>query len=175
MTLAGVSSREVGLHVKTHRPVSAERQQSIFEAAGRDGFYDYNNNPYSNRLLEVDFFVMKNSFPDLRNQIRQVAAWLKRKGAIHFSDDPDGMYYEGAMYQSPRLEQALTSSGRFGATFLCQPFLYGQAEQFEVVGLPSVSVPITYSGTHDACCQIIVRNIGQTPVNNVKLTLISRR
>jgi len=175
MILDGVSSKEVGLHIKTHRTVSAERQQSLFEAAGRDGFYDYNNNPYTNRLLEVDFFVMKNNFPDLREQVRQVSTWLKRKGSIHFSDDPGGMYYEGAMYQSPVLEQSLTSSGRFSATFLCQPFLYGQAEQFEVIGLPSVSVPVAYAGTHDACCQIIVRNIGNVPVDNVKITLISRR
>lgn len=175
MTLDGVSSKEVGLNVKTHRAVLPSRHESTFEVSGRPGFYDYGNNPYIDRLITVDFFVKDTTFPTFREHILAVADWLSKKGRITFSDDPPGRYYEGAVYDQIDLEQAIVPSGRFSATFKCQPFQYGQAQEFETIGNTPVVVPIDYQGTHSNCCRIIIRNTGSTSIRDLLLTLISRR
>ena len=175
MTLDGVPSKEVGLHVKTHRAVFPARYESIFEVSGRDGYYDYDNNPYIDRIITVDFFVKDNAFPTFREHIRAVADWLSKKGKITFSDDPPGRYYEGATYGQVDLDQAIVPSGRFSASFKCQPFQYGRAQEFESIGSTPVMVPIDYEGSQGNGCRIIIQNTGSTSIRDLLLTLTSRR
>lgn len=174
MSIAGVSSANVGLYVKTHRSVIAEATPNILEVSGRDGFYDFGDNTYKARYTDVDFFLQDKSFPDLWDHVRKVAAWLARKGEIRFSDEPD-KYYIGRTYSAPVLEQKLTPSGRFSATFLTQPFAYGPSQSDEASGVGSVHVPINYPGTTPSCCLIIIRNDGDTPISNIQITHTYRR
>lgn len=174
MTLDGVSCKELGLHCKTERPVLPELEESLIEVSGRDGSYDYQNNTYKDRLLTVDFFILRNNFESFRLNIRDVAAWLRRKGRITFSDEPD-KYYIGRCYQSPPLEQVGAPAGRFSAVFTCEPFAYAAAVTEQASGTAAVTVPLDYPGTYKTPCKIIIRNIGTTDITNIDLTHIFRR
>ena len=169
MRPGGVSCRELGLHCKTHRPVLPELSESLIEVSGRDGAYDYGNNNYRNRLVTVDFFISpRQGFENFRLDVRRVAAWLRRKGEIRFSDEPD-KYYVGRCYQSPDLEQATSPAGSFSAQFVCEPFAYGAAMTQELVSDTPATIPIDYPGTYPACTTIIIRNAGSTPVQGIRI------
>lgn len=168
MTLAGISCRELGLHCKTHRPVLPELSESLLEVSGRHGSYDYNNNTYRDRMVTVDFFIKRNDFPNFRLGLRKVAAWLRRKGEIRFSDEPD-KYYIGRCYQAPDLEQIVTPTGLFSAVFICEPFAYGQTITQSQTGAIPVTVPISYPGSFQACTTIIVRNTGTMPIHGIRI------
>ena len=174
MKLDGVSSKDVGLHVKTHRTVLPEMSESAIDVMGRDGFYDYENNNYKNRLIEVDFFVVQRNFVDFRKQIRSIALWLSQKGEIWFSDEPDKVYI-GRTYDAPALDQIGSPHGRFSASFKCQPFAYGEAKSDEVISQPVVTVPIEYPGTAHSCCKLIIKNVGDNPLNTITITHIAKR
>jgi len=168
MSLAGVSCQTLGLHCKTHRPILPELNDSLVSVSGRDGSYDYQNNTYQDRLITVDFFISRTNFTEFRLDIRKVAAWLRRRGEIRFSDEPD-KYYFGRCYQSPMLEQAGAPFGTFSATFLCEPFAYGAAQNESVTGSTPVALPIHYEGMYPTCCRIIIRNTGNTIMNGLRI------
>lgn len=169
MTLDGVPSHKVDLYVKTHRQLIAELTESIFEVSGRDGFYDMENNRRVSIVHEVDFFMQGKNFPDLRQRARMIAAWLARKGKITFSDEPE-RYYEGRCYSGPTLEQNLSPSGRFSASFKCQPYAKAWLPTLiEQEGTGSVSIPLAYQGTAPTCCRITVQNIGSTSITGLEL------
>lgn len=163
-----MSCKSLGLYCKTHRPVLPELSESLLDVSGKHGSYDYNNNTYRDRLITVDFFVSRNNFKDFRLDIRKVAAWLRRKGEIRFSDEPD-KYYFGRCYQSPDLEQITTPVGLFSAVFVCEPFAYGQTISQNQTGAIPVTLPVDYPGTFPACTTIIVRNIGSTPIKGIRI------
>lgn len=168
MSLAGISCKELGLHCKTHRPVLPDLSESLLEVSGRDGSYDYGNNSYRNRTISVDFYISRENFKSFRLDIRRIAAWLRRKGEIRFSDEPDKYYY-GRCYQSPMLEQAFSSSGTFSVSFLCEPFAYGTGISEGKAGISPVNLPLSYPGTYPSCCKIIIRNTGTTPISNIRI------
>lgn len=169
MILDGISSREVGLCCKTHRPVLPPLTPSLEAISGVDGSYDYGNNVYEDRTIDVDFYTYAPTFEAFRYSIRDIAKWLSRKGRIVFTDEPD-KYYIGRVYVSPMLDQSVISAGRFTASFLCEPFAYGAADSFGKTDNLTMELPVDYKGTHSACCKIIIRNTGTTPIINPKIT-----
>lgn len=174
MKINNVSSKEMGVHVKTHRNVIAELSESTAIVEGRHGFYDYKNNHYTFRMEQVDFFVTDNGFINFRKKIREVADWLSQDGDIWFSDEPE-VVYKGRCYSSPKLEQEGVPVGKFSAVFKCQPFAVSKAKSDEVIDYLPVKVPISYDGTAPSCCKIIIKNIGNNPISNLTITHIAKR
>lgn len=114
------SYKDMGLFMRSdNRTVLPEFRKYELEIPGKHGSWDYGGNTFAKRIITVTFSVVKNSFADLRQQIRKIAIWLAGEGKLIFDDEPQ-VYYEAKVYDPIDLTQIQTS-GEFSVSFECQP------------------------------------------------------
>jgi len=129
-TFNGVSSESFNLITKSiKRPLLPERKNNGVELDGISGIFDYpDSNEYKPRKIVMKSSYIGDSFEDLREKARFIAAWLSTKiwAPLIINDEPD-RYYLAKVNDEIDLN-SLLESGTFEVTFICQPFAFSVVE-----------------------------------------------
>ena len=125
-TYGGISSRAYSIVAKSiNRPILPVLRKRELAIPGRHGVYDFADNTFENRIIEVELRYVGTSFAELRTRARQIASWLSgfsgNKNLV-FSDETD-KYYIAKIYSEIGL-QNFFKLGEATITFECQPFAY---------------------------------------------------
>jgi predicted phage tail component-like protein len=92
---------------------------------GRHGSYDFSDNTFEKRIIEIELRYIGTNFAELRTRARQIAYWLSgfsgTKNLI-FSDEPDKQYI-AKIYSEIGLAN-LFKVGECKVQFECEPFAY---------------------------------------------------
>lgn len=102
-------------------PTLNKREISI---PGKNGTYDFDENTYENKKIDVHFTIVETSLIELRLKARQIALWLSTttKKQLIFDDEPD-KYYMAKIYGNISLDE-IAYTGTFSVSFECEPFAY---------------------------------------------------
>ena len=125
----GISSDSFGIIVKDiKRPLLPNQNDSYLQIPGRHGSYLFPRE-MADRIIEIDCALSKTSLADLRNSIRDIAAWLytEEQQPLSFSDESD-KYYLAKLDGAIDVEQII-AIGQFTLRFRCEPFAYGEDEE----------------------------------------------
>ena len=133
-TFNSIHSRTYGIVAKTiNRPLLPSLRKRELIIPGRHGAYDFSDNTYENRIIEVELKYIGTSFTELRTRARTIAAWLSGYNGsknLVFDDEPD-KYYVGKIYSAVGL-QSLFTIGQCTIQFECEPFAYANLEEYDV-------------------------------------------
>ena len=155
---------------RTTLPPLKRRQLTL---PGKHGAYDFENNTYENRTIDIEVFVKASSLQQLRSRIRALAAWLKNKGQIKFDDEPD-KFYTGRIYTQTPLNQ-LSTNGIVPLTFECEPFAYSETNTTEVTRIDEAPIFIFNNGSVETPAEYTITNNGENPVERVRIKIIQTR
>ncbi|MDD5502475.1 MAG: phage tail family protein [Candidatus Thermoplasmatota archaeon] len=128
-TYNSIHSRTYGIVAKSvNRPLLPALRPRELIIPGRHGVYDFGDNTFDKRIIEVDLKYVGTSFAELRTRARTIAAWLSgftgMKNLI-FDDEPT-KYYIGKIYSTIGLQNLFTQ-GEATVQFECEPFAYDLA------------------------------------------------
>lgn len=143
----GISSDSFDIIVKDiKRPLLPNQNDSYLQIPGRHGSYLFPRE-MADRIIEIDCALSKTSLADLRNSIRDIAAWLytEEQQPLSFSDESD-KYYLAKLDGAIDVEQII-AIGQFTLCFRCEPLAYGAEVQADFV---SDQATITNPGTFEA-------------------------
>jgi len=138
----GVSSEDHNLIInKIDRPVLPALRENKVTVPGRDGAYDFGNNNYEETKVGIDVTLVDPL--DEPSLMRALGAWLKNKGYLSFSDEPDRNYL-GRIYSVIYPEHTYRIA-TFKLIFVCDPFTYTDSE--------TIDNPIEYDSgyNYDTC------------------------
>ena len=110
------------------RPLVPNLRKNEMIIPGRHGTYDFENNTYDNRMIEVIVKYTGTSFANYRTQARTLAAWLGQTEykQLIFSDETD-KYYMARVYEVVGLKN-LFALEEASIVFECQPYAYNVAD-----------------------------------------------
>lgn len=122
----GISSRTYNIVAKSvNRPILPILRRRELTIPGKHGVYDFGNNTFEKRIIEVEIKYIGTSFNELRTRARTIASWLSgfngSKNLI-FSDEND-KYYVAKIYSEIGLAN-LFKIGESTIIFECEPFAY---------------------------------------------------
>lgn len=166
----GVSlHKKYGIAVeKCCRSLSPPLRERKVAIPNRDGKYNYGARNYDENTLTLECGIARRYS---REQIRELAYTLSRRGRIELWDEP-GKIYIGQLYDPEELEKIGESSGKFSLTFTCEPFAYGATVTLPIAaGLNRIE----YKGTARTPTLIVLKNNSKTAAQNVRITAIFRR
>ena len=110
-------------------PILRKRELVI---PGRHGAYDFNDNTFDKRIIEVQIKYVGTSLTELRTRARQIAYWLSgfsgNKNLI-FDDETD-KYYVAKIYSEIGLSN-LFRIGEATLQFECEPFAYADLAEYD--------------------------------------------
>lgn len=117
------SSKDIGLITSdVKRPILPPLRKKEVEVLGKDGTYDFGNNDYDKRTIEVTFSMIEKDKKYLTLKAREIASWLSSKveKQLIFSDEID-KYYLAKTYSNIDFDR-IVYAGTFTVIFECQPF-----------------------------------------------------
>lgn len=122
----GIHSRTYDIIAKTvSRPILPILRKRELIIPGRHGTYDFNDNTFEKRFIEIELRYVGTSFDELRTRARTIASWLNgydgSKNLIF--DDESNKWYTGKIYSEIGLSN-LFRLGEATVTFECEPFAY---------------------------------------------------
>jgi len=120
LTFNNVHSSTFGLYIKSKQIISPEKNKRKLKIAGRNGSWDFGNETYGDRYINVDFEILAENKGMLRLQIRDVLEWLSGSGKLVFDDEID-KYYTAKVFSQIKPEE-IQSDGSFTVQFECNPF-----------------------------------------------------
>ncbi len=133
-TYNGISSRTYGIVAKSvNRPILPALRKREVAIPGKHGTYDFDDNTFEKRIIEVELRYIGTSFNDLRVRARAIASWLSGLGGernLVFSDETD-KYYVAKIYSEIGLAN-LFKIGQATILFECQPFAYALPCAYDV-------------------------------------------
>ena len=152
------------------RPILPSKRRRQVEIPLRNGRYEFEDETYDVRIIEVTCFIDTATIPNLRQKIREIAAWLSKKGTLIFDDEPE-LSYTASVFSIVPLEQIITA-GIFTLIFECYPMAQGRTitEAYTVTQSPQ-ELRTEYRGTAPAKCRLILANTGSSPISNIKLLI----
>ena len=129
----GIHSRTYDIVAKTiNRPLLPLLRRRELTVPGRHGVYDFNDNTFDKRIIEVELRYVGTSFNELRTRARSISSWLNgydgNKNLI-FDDETD-KYYVAKIYSDIRLTNLFTL-GETTIIFECEPFAYADLGQYD--------------------------------------------
>lgn len=152
-----------------NRSISPAKRKNQYYIAGKDGYLDYNDETYDNRVITLEIKLLTNTLSDLRAKVRDVAYWLSGAGNLIFDDENDKAY-NAKVFEAIDLEQ-LYLSGKCNVVFECEPF--AQTPNFNQVirtnVSPNTEIKPTAQGTQDTPCIIIIKNTGTIDITNIEI------
>lgn len=140
---------------------------------GRHGTYDFGNNKYDNRIIQIECFLKADSLSQLRQRVRSVAGWLKDKGQLMFDDEQD-KFYIGRLYNQIPLDQ-ITTNGIIPLAFECEPFAYSNINTTEVTRTNDDSIFIFNNGSVETPAEYTITNQGGNTISKVRVKIIQTR
>ena len=173
-TYSGIPSSDYGIYATGHDFFNPPKRQSRKKIDFRHGSYDFENNMYDNRILNLHCF-----WKDIkhRHDIREITLWLSRKGQLVLDVEPD-KHYAASLYDSSELNAFYqrgannnqAQAGTFDLSFFCEPFAYSDQT---ILGIQSGYTDLEYKGTAPTPTLIIIRNGSNVPVRNISVTALS--
>ncbi len=132
-TYNGTHSSEYGIVAKTvNRPILPTLRKRELVVPGKHGTYDFNDNTFENRIIEVELRYIGTSFEELRTRSREIAYWLsgysEEKNLIF--DDEDDKWYVAKIYSTVGLTN-LFKLGETTIQFECEPFAYATLDEYD--------------------------------------------
>lgn len=132
-TYNSVHSSTYDIVAKTvDRPILPTLRQRELIVPGKHGTYDFNDNTFENRIIQVELRYIGTSFEELRTRTRQIASWLNAydgKKNLVFDDEPD-KWYVAKIYSSVGLAN-LFKLGETTIQFECEPFAYALLGEYD--------------------------------------------
>lgn len=123
----GISSSTYGIVAKSiNRPILPILRKRELVIPGRHGAYNFGDNTFENKIIEVELKYIGTSFTELRTRARTIAAWLSGYGGtktLIFDDELDKTY-TATIYNEVGLQNLFTV-GQCTVQFECEPFAYG--------------------------------------------------
>ncbi|MCL2398493.1 MAG: hypothetical protein FWC91_01950 [Defluviitaleaceae bacterium] len=170
----GVSSKDYGIYATEQDFFSPPKRQGRKKIDFRHGTYDFENNMYDNRILNLNCFWKD---PKVRHDIREITLWLSRKGPLVLDIEPY-KHYMASLYDSSELNAYYyrgfnnnqTPTGTFNLSFFCDPFAYSDQT---ISRIATGYTDINYHGTASTPTLIILRNNNNVPVRNITVTALS--
>jgi len=110
-------------------PILRKRELII---PGKHGAYDFSDNTFDKRIIEVELKYVGTSFNELRIRARQIAYWLSGYAGtknLVFDDEPD-KWYVCKIYSDIGL-QNLFKLGQTSIQFECKPFAYATLDEYD--------------------------------------------
>lgn len=158
-----------GLKVIHHNMLNPERRARTNQIPFRDGSYDYGDEYYNDRPLEVYCHLTRYM---TENELDEVRYQLNRRINIYFWDRED-KYYSVKLYSLVPIINAQQHIMReFTLTFMCvPPFAIGKRV---VTPLSLGHNEIDYKGTARTPTLIIIQNTGTQTIRGLTLTAARR-
>ena len=133
-TYNSINSSVHGIVAKTvDRPMLPVLRKRELVIPGHSGTFDFGDNQFDKRIIQVDLKYVGTSFTELRSRARQIAYWLSGYSGnknLVFSDEPD-KWYTAKIYSEIGL-QNLFLLGQTTIQFECQPFAYATLSAYDV-------------------------------------------
>ena len=150
------------------RPILPQKRRRQTEIPLRNGRYGFADETYDVRIIELTCFMDTATIPELRKAIRKIAAWLSKKGVLVFDDEPE-LSYTATVFSAVPLEQII-SAGIFTLIFECYPMAQGETiTEFHTFTSKAYEMQVSYRGTAPAKCRLILANLGNVPVSDIRL------
>lgn len=146
------------------------RRRYLTTVPGRSGSHVHDDGTYEDREGKFTCYYTKKADSNISLQAREIAAWLAEEGLLFFDNEPD-KYYQGYYSGAPILKKHL-KYGEFSLAFTFSP-PFAFTEQRSVVQnirANEGSIIIPAIGTAPMPCRIIIRNVGQTTINNLRIS-----
>lgn len=162
------SMADWGIRVVKYDTLIPPKRYRKVQIPERSGMYDFGAKCWDERTVRIECTLERKAS---RAQLREIAGVLSHKGRLMLWDEPD-KYYIGELYDPAEITDYFDEAMReFTLSFVCEPFAYGRT-----VTLPirSGENPITYQGTADTPCVIVLRNLSDTDVQTITITAIKR-
>lgn len=171
-TFDGTHCSTFGLVANTKRSLLPALRKRELTIPGKHGSYNFSDNKYENRQIEVNVKYKSGSMASLRASARNIAAWLSSTGdylRLIFDDEPD-KYYLAKLYSEIGL-QTLIHTGEATLLFECEPFAYALNENVFTVDITqnNQEFTVTNNGTFETPQVITIVNTGNTAVNGFTL------
>jgi len=132
-TYNNISSMTYGIVAKSvNRPILPVLRRRELIIPGKHGAYDFADNTYERRIIEVELKYVGTSFTEFRTRARQIAYWLSGYSGtknLIFSDETD-KWYVAKIYSEIGL-QNLFHIGTCTITFECEPFAYADLAEYD--------------------------------------------
>lgn len=133
-TYNGISSSTYGIVAKSvNRPILPVLRSRELVIPGRHGVYDFADNAFEKRIIEVELKYIGTSFAELRTRARTIAYWLSGYSGnknLVFSDETD-KWYVAKIYSEIGLSN-LFKIGECSVQFECEPFAYATLDEYDV-------------------------------------------
>jgi len=128
-----ISSRTYNIVAKSvNRPMLPVLRKRELVIPGRHGAYDFSDNTFDKRFIEVELRYVGTSISELRTRARTIAYWLSGYSGtknLVFSDEPD-KWYVAKIYSEVDL-QNFFRLGEATVLFECQPFAYATLDEYD--------------------------------------------
>ena len=133
-TYNGIHSRTYDIVAKTvNRPILPVLRKRELAIPGRHGTYDFNDNVFNKRIVEVELRYVGTNFNELRTRARTIASWLNAYDGsknLIFDDETD-KWYTAKIYSEIGLSN-LFRLGEATIIFECEPFAYATLGEYDV-------------------------------------------
>lgn len=170
-TYAGAHSSRFGIVCDpTTRIIFPEKRRMITDIAGRSGVHMHTDGTYLARQESFHCYFVKPAGKTVAESARDIAAWLSSDGVLQFDNEPDKYYdafVSGALPQERHLKY-----GEFDLLFTYSPpFAYTAMKQvLQVITASGGSIACQMDGTVDTPVRIIIRNTGNTIIQNMRVS-----
>lgn len=136
---------------------------------GRSGSFDFGAKNWEDRSLRIYCMLTRQM---TKAEFRQIAYLISKKDQLRLWNEPD-KYYIAELYESPEVQDYYMEIAReFELVFTCEPFAYGASVATQIANGRNV---ISYKGTAETPCMIVLKNISKNNVVNITITAIKRR
>ena len=169
-TFRGIHSSEYNIICDpSSRQLIPERRRSLLIIPGRSGSYKQEDGAYNDKAETFTCYYTKKPDRDISLQAREIAAWLAEDGVLCFDNEPDKFYdayFSGALPLTKHLKY-----GEFELAFTYSPpFAYTEQQSLvQVIEKESDVITIPVAGTAPTPCRIIIRNDGDTTIENLRI------
>ncbi len=154
-----------GVRCVGHDALLPELRRRAVTVPARDGAYDFGANRYEGRKIRLDCDTTRGL---TRQEIREMAALLAKKGRLVLWDEPD-KHYVGRVYRQTELKYLGMAGHEFVLEFECEPFAYGQSVTAALEG------PAGYAGTARTPTRVRVTNMGEAALDGLVMRIRKRR
>ena len=169
-TYATKHSSEFGIVCDpTTRIIFPEKRRMITDIAGRSGHHMQTDGTYLARQESFHCYFKKLEGKTIESA-RDIAAWLSTDGVLQFDNEADkyyDAYVSGALPQERHLKY-----GEFDLMFTYSPpFAYTHTKQVQkVLTASGGTIEAIMNGTVDTPVRIIIRNTGNTIIQNLRVS-----
>ena len=154
-----------------NRPILPILRKRELVIPGKHGVYDFGDNTFEKRIIEVDIKYIGTSFNELRTRARSIASWLSGFNGSQrlIFDDESDKYYSAKIYSEIGLNN-LFKIGEGKLIFECDPFAYA----LETTGYYYTwSANLTWTSSYtwgQEYTFIVTANVTATITNNATFT-----